>query len=339
MGWYRRAVLASRCVFVVIGVALLVVTAANGGGVVGFVIGGALRRARRRAVPARAEAHAMARKVRGFERVLDAPALFAVAYGEIGASIYFALGIVAAQALGLTPVVLLLTGRPVPRRLALLRGGHGGDPGDRRRRDLHAPGVQRPRRGSHGLGALPRLPDRDRALRAVPAALPRRGPRRADALRDSPWDVVVAVAVIVGDRRRPARPAHATSTAWRSCVALLDLVVQVVLVDPRASRSSSRRTRWRRASTSPPGRAGATISRFALPLAMLAYTGLETVANLAEETREPGRALPRSLFSAIGLVVVLTVLIAIVGAHRLPGRGRVDGARGRVAARRRSSAS
>ena len=52
----------------------------------------------------------MARKVRGFERVLDAPALFAIAYGEIGSSIYVALGIVAAAALGLTPLVLLLTG-------------------------------------------------------------------------------------------------------------------------------------------------------------------------------------------------------------------------------------
>ena len=52
----------------------------------------------------------MARKVRGFERVLDAPALFAIAYGEIGSSIYVALGIVAASALGLTPVVLAITG-------------------------------------------------------------------------------------------------------------------------------------------------------------------------------------------------------------------------------------
>ena len=52
----------------------------------------------------------MARKVRGFERVLDAPSLFAVAYGELGSSIYVALGIVAAFALGLTPVVLALTG-------------------------------------------------------------------------------------------------------------------------------------------------------------------------------------------------------------------------------------
>ena len=52
----------------------------------------------------------MARKVRGFERVLDAPSLFAVAYGEIASSLYIALGIVAAAALGLTPLVLLLTG-------------------------------------------------------------------------------------------------------------------------------------------------------------------------------------------------------------------------------------
>src|SRR5882672_2224487 len=52
----------------------------------------------------------VARKVRGFERVLDAPALFAVAYNEIASSLYFALGVVVAQALGLTPLVLLLSG-------------------------------------------------------------------------------------------------------------------------------------------------------------------------------------------------------------------------------------
>jgi hypothetical protein len=37
--WYRRAVLAFSVAFVGIGLALLVVTAANGGGVVGFVLG------------------------------------------------------------------------------------------------------------------------------------------------------------------------------------------------------------------------------------------------------------------------------------------------------------
>src|SRR5437867_4144886 len=52
----------------------------------------------------------MARKLRGFERVLDAPSLFAVAYGEIASSLYIALGIVAGVALGFTPLVLLVTG-------------------------------------------------------------------------------------------------------------------------------------------------------------------------------------------------------------------------------------
>ena len=60
---------------------------------------------------------------------------------------------------------------------------------------------------------------------------------------------------------------------------------------------------------------------FALPLALLAYTGLETVANLAEEAREPGRTLPRSLFSAIGLVVLVTATIAVVGTSALPVTG------------------
>jgi hypothetical protein len=39
MDWYRNAVLAFGAVFVVIGIAILVVTAANGGGAVGFVLG------------------------------------------------------------------------------------------------------------------------------------------------------------------------------------------------------------------------------------------------------------------------------------------------------------
>ena len=52
----------------------------------------------------------MASKVPALERVLGPSALAAVAYGEVGSSIYFALGIVALYALGLTPSVLLVAG-------------------------------------------------------------------------------------------------------------------------------------------------------------------------------------------------------------------------------------
>ena len=52
----------------------------------------------------------MAKKVPGLARVLGAGSLASVAYGEIGSSIYFALGIVALYALGVTPWVLLFVG-------------------------------------------------------------------------------------------------------------------------------------------------------------------------------------------------------------------------------------
>ena len=44
------------------------------------------------------------------ERRIGAPRLFATAYSTVGSSIYFALGVVAAYALGLTPLVFLIAG-------------------------------------------------------------------------------------------------------------------------------------------------------------------------------------------------------------------------------------
>ena len=51
---------------------------------------------------------------------------------------------------------------------------------------------------------------------------------------------------------------------------------------------------------------------------MLAYTGLETVANLSAETKEPGRTLPRSLFAGIGAVVAVSVAVGVVGISAFP---------------------
>src|SRR5437899_9005067 len=53
----------------------------------------------------------MARRRRQqLERVLGAEALFATAYGNVGSSIYYALGLTASIALGLTPVVFVISG-------------------------------------------------------------------------------------------------------------------------------------------------------------------------------------------------------------------------------------
>src|SRR5687767_9361566 len=44
------------------------------------------------------------------ERVLGTGALFSTAYGNVGSSIYYALGLVAVFALGMTPIVFLIAG-------------------------------------------------------------------------------------------------------------------------------------------------------------------------------------------------------------------------------------
>src|SRR6187549_2996422 len=50
------------------------------------------------------------RRLHGLQRVLGVNALFATAYGNVGSSIYYALGLVASFALGLTPVVFIIAG-------------------------------------------------------------------------------------------------------------------------------------------------------------------------------------------------------------------------------------
>jgi len=256
----------------------------------------------------------VARKVRGFERVLDAPALFAVAYDEIGSSIYFALGIVAAQALGLTPVVLLATGLLfLVVSLSYAEGTAaipetGGAATFTRRAFNDLAGF-----ATGWVLFLDYLIVIALSTLFLPHYLA--AALGAPSLKQSPWDVVIAsaaIAVIVTARLVRHSRVHRTALV----LSLLDLAVQTlvvvlgfaVLFSPHVLTSGFDFS---------PGQQWHDLL-FALPLAMLAYTGLETVANLAEETREPGTTLPRSLFSSIGLVVVMTVLIAIVGVTAFP---------------------
>src|SRR5437868_8897538 len=46
----------------------------------------------------------------GLRRTVGVPGMFATAYGNVGSSIYYALGLVAAHALGLTPLVFIFAG-------------------------------------------------------------------------------------------------------------------------------------------------------------------------------------------------------------------------------------
>ncbi len=256
----------------------------------------------------------MARKLRGFERVLDAPSLFAVAYGEIASSLYIALGIVAGAALGLTPLVLLVTGAVfVLVSLSYAEGTSalpetGGAATFVRRAFNDLAGFV-----TGWVLFLDFLIVMALSALFVPHYVA--GAFGAPSLRESPWDALIGCSVIVVIAAvRVVRRTRLHVGAF--VVALLDLVVQSVLVLLGLALLLSPTTLVDGLALES-GQDWSDLA-FALPLAMLAYTGLETVANLAEEATEPGRTLPRSLFSAIGLVVVVTVLIGAIGLSAYP---------------------
>jgi APA family basic amino acid/polyamine antiporter len=263
----------------------------------------------------------LARKLPGLQRVLDAPSLAAVAYGEISSSIFFALGVLALFALGFTPWVLLVVG--ILFLLVALSYAEGttaipetGGAATFVRRAFNDP-----------LGFLTGwVLFLDYLIVIALAALfvPHYAGHAIGwaALTDGPADVAIGIMVIAAVAllrlfRRPGIYRVAVLVAAASLAALLVLV----LLGFPLLFSLDNLGEGLDLGTAPTWSAIA----FALPGAMLAFTGLETVANLAAEAREPGRTLPRSLFTGIGAAVVVSVLVAFVALSAYPAHPDADG--------------
>src|SRR6266576_1840306 len=160
------------------------------------------------------------RRQQRLERVLGTPALFSTAYGNVGSSIYYALGVTAAFALGLTPVVF-----------------------------LNVVGIQE-------------------------------------------------------------------SAKLNIFLALIDFATQLLLVLLGFALIFSPSTlvdniHW---GTAP------TWSQFfiAIPVGMIAYTGIETVSNLSEETRDPVKSIPRSIGWVAVAVFAIYFTLPMIALSALP---------------------
>jgi APA family basic amino acid/polyamine antiporter len=257
----------------------------------------------------------VARKLPGLRRELDARALYSVAYGEIASSIYFALGVVAANALGFTPLVLLVVG------LLFLVVSFSYAEGTAMLPETGGAATFVRRAANDLVGFLTGWAlflDYLIVIALSAIFLPHyiSGALDIEALARSPWEEITAVSVIafVALVRVVRRP---SLYGLGIVVPALDLLTQLLLVvlgfalvfSPHLLASGTS------LGTNPSWRD----LLFALPLAMLAFTGLETVANLAEEARRPGVDLPRSVFGAIITVVTVYVAIALVAVSAFPG--------------------
>jgi APA family basic amino acid/polyamine antiporter len=256
----------------------------------------------------------VAKRIPGLNRALGVSSIASVAYGEIGSSIYIALGIVALYALGLTPWVLLGVGLLFVLVALSYAEGTAALPETGGAATFVRRAFNDPAGFITGWALfLDYLIVIALAALFVPhyvgTAVGWHG------ITEEPWDVVAAIGVIgaLAAVRLVRRAQLYKAAVFIAALALVSHLLLIVLgfafLFSKNGLGSGIDL-----GTAPTWNA----LFFSLALATLAYTGLETVANLAAETREPGRTLPRSLFAGIGLVVGVSVAIASIGISAYP---------------------
>jgi basic amino acid/polyamine antiporter, APA family len=252
------------------------------------------------------------RREQGLERVLGSPALFATAYGNVGSSIYYALGVTAVFALGLTPVVFVIAGVFfVATALTYTEGT-----------------VRYPEAGgssSFARHAFNELVSFGAAWAqmlnyvitiAISAFfVPHYLSVFWEPLRENPWDVIggaLVIAVLVGlnvvGLRESAGLNILLAVADFATQALLVVLGFVLIFSPSVLVDNVD------FGTAP------TWSQFllAIPVGMIAYTGLETISNLAEETRDPPRDVPRAYKLVAGAVFAIYLTLPAIALSALP---------------------
>jgi basic amino acid/polyamine antiporter, APA family len=252
------------------------------------------------------------------ERVLGTPALFATAYGNVGSSIYYALGLTAVYALGLTPLVFVVAGVIFAATAATYAEGTARFP--------EAGGSASFAR--HAFNELVSFTAgwAQMLVYVVTVAVsaffvPHYLSIFWEPLRTNPWDIVggaVVIVVLVVLNVVGVQEAAKLSIS----LAVVDFATQVLLVVVGFALVLSPETlvdnvHWGVAPTW-------SNLAIAIPVAMLAYTGVETVSNLAEEARDPVRTVPNAYKLVAGAVFAIYFTLPLVALSALPVE-RIDG--------------
>jgi basic amino acid/polyamine antiporter, APA family len=245
-------------------------------------------------------------------RVHGVGALFSAAYGNVGSSIYYALGVTAAFALGLTPVAFVISGLIFAATAATYAEAT----------------VMFPEAGGSSSFARHAFNELVSFIAAwgqmlnytitvaisaffVPHYLAVFWPW----LGDSPGDIVGGAVLIVGLAVINIRGTE-ESAKLNLVLAIADLATQVVLVGIGVVLVLSPQVLVDNVHLG----VAPTWSDFALGIAvgMIAYTGIETISNMAEEAKDAARTIPHSVALVVAAVLGLYLLIPIVALSAMP---------------------
>src|SRR3954470_24045243 len=252
----------------------------------------------------------------GLERVLGTGALFSTAYGNVGSSIYYALGLVASFALGLTPVVFLISGLIFMATAATYAEATTMYP--------EAGGSSSFARHAFNefwsfFAAWGQMLNYIITVSISAFFVPHYLGVFWAPLRHSPGDIIGGI-VIVAVLALVNVIGVKEAAGLNIFLALADFATQVLLVIVGCVLVLSPDTLVNNVDF---GRFP-TLGNFliAIPVGMVAYTGIETVSNLAEEARDFGRTIPRAI---AGVVVAVAVIYAFLPAVALSAMPVVNG--------------
>ena len=252
------------------------------------------------------------REGQGLHKVLGVPALFSTAYGNVGSSIYYALGVVALSALGVTPLVFIATGMlfvttawSYAEATAMLPEAGGSSSFARRAFNEFV---------SFGAGWALML---DYIITIAISAffVPNYLAVFWPVLKTWPSNtiggivtVIFLVIINVVGIKEAAR--------LNIVLAILDLMTQVLLmvlgvillVAPKLLFSQviwGVAPTWRQLI-------------YGISIGTVAYTGIETVSNMAEEAARPDRDVPRAINYVLAAVLVVYAGISITALSAMP---------------------
>ncbi len=254
------------------------------------------------------------RRLQGLQRVLGVNALFATAYGNVGSSIYYALGLVASFALGLTPVVFIITGVIFYMTAATYAEATSMYP--------EAGGSSSFARRAFNefwsfFAAWAQMLNYTITIAISAFFVPHYlgGVFGLEALRHGPADIFVGIAVVVllsavnvvGVKE---------SAGVNVALAVTDFMTQLLLVAVGLVLVFSPDTLVNNVHF---GVAPSWKDFFlAIPVGMIAYTGIETISNMAEEAKDERKTIPAAINRVVIAVFAIYALLPVVALSALP---------------------
>jgi APA family basic amino acid/polyamine antiporter len=252
-------------------------------------------------------------------RVLGVPGLFSAAYGNVGSSIYYGLGVVAMSALGMTPPVLIISGiiflftalTYAEGSTALPEAGGSGAFAYR----AFNPWVSFIASWVLMLDYIVTMSiSAFSAINYLGYFFPILGSWPANSIGGI---VIVVILAFINVRGVQA------SSRLNVILVLVDILTQVTIAVLGIVLIINLPTlihnvHWGVAPTM-------NQLIFGISISMIAYTGIETVANLGSETRNPEKSIPRAVLLVFIAVIALYSLLSMTALSAYPVYQAADG--------------